>query len=711
MGHLQSGQTMDVSNRLACVTLFSERLTSMEVEQLSIVCSSLAAEVLPDLWLPKVPNLLFFSPLEKSKFENALNLPPICSPDARLTLLGSDNCTDGSKAGTAFTPYGFRAVGVKNNTVIGSVLPFRSDTFSWTIAFYLNNIQPDINARILTLLTNDENYSLDFTDSILELKNRTSTIIGHNISMFPEVFVALTRTHESPPFLSLYLGNANDNSQIIKVNEKNPYYSVLIPKDSGIVLGGGKLSPQDSGYLFPKEMACFYMFDQALTEPEINQLPTHCRIYMGGEIPSAVATTVTTTTESTATSVSFVSGSSVPNPVPSSSSSSQQPPTTTAKSNDPTIFITNDPILELEESILPNVDVTSTNLLSMASIMEHCHDFDPNLAVPPNNNQSNDLQVMFQIDQLQAVDTLNQMISVGGMLMLHWQVDTCNANSSTVFTERGRQPIYVSSAQEVWTPKLKFMSSADYNVFMQGKLFGEGMTAHLTYSGGKQIVEFWYLIYGKFDTSCTMGLSKFPFDQQKCTLIFQPTIFNQLLNIKQENVRYYWKAASNGEWNVEFNKLKYRVQPVRYNGGSYDIVVTRSSNYYVMYLALPVFILGLVILASFLLPVNETNRPLLTVTVLLALYFAQNEVLARLPVIDDNIVFGSYILQMSGFAACIAMLQLVLIFINNTTTLFSRKFCKGKIQLIQILNLAIAVAAIFVFVVIHINVLTTIGFR
>ena len=323
---------------------------------------------------------------------------------------------------------------------------------------------------------------------------------------------------------------------------------------------------------------------------------------------------------------------------------------------------------------------------------------------------------MFQIDQLQTVDTLNQMISVGGMLMLHWQVDTCNANSSTIFTERGRQPIYVASATEVWTPKLKFLSSADYNVFMQGKLFGEGMTAHLTYSGGKQILDFWYLIYGKFDTSCNMVLSKFPFDQQKCTLIFQPTIFNQLLNIKQENVRYYWKAGSNGEWNVEFDKLKYRVQPIRYNGGSYDtvffdIVVTRSSNYYMMYLALPVFILGLVVLVSFLLPVNETNRPLLTVTVLLALYFAQNEVLARLPVIDDNIVFGSYILQMSAFAASVAMLQLVLIFINNTISLFSRKLCKGKIQLIQILNLAIAVAAIFVFVVIHINALATIGFR
>ena len=159
--------------------------------------------------------------------------------------------------------------------------------------------------------------------------------------------------------------------------------------------------------------------------------------------------------------------------------------------------------------------------------------------------------------------------------------------------------------------------------------------------------------------------------------------------------------------------MKSRISSIKFGGRlvekvEFDIVVSRIPDYYFLYLTVPVLILGIVELASFLLPANDSNRPMLSITVLLAMYFAQNEVLSRLPVTQGDVVLGSYVLRMTIFTAAIAVIQLIILFIATTFNV-GKKFCGNKMGLIRLLDFVVGLAALTAFVAIHVLAMTSIN--
>ena len=121
-------------------------------------------------------------------------------------------------------------------------------------------------------------------------------------------------------------------------------------------------------------------------------------------------------------------------------------------------------------------------------------------------------------------------------------------------------------------------------------------------------------------------------------------------------------------------------------------------------------ILGLVELASFLIPANDSNRPMLSITVLLAMYFSQNEVLLRLPITKGDVLLGSYVLQMSIFTSTVAITQLVMLFIATTFNVGKKVCCNKKMAIVRFLDFIIFLTALTAFGAIHLLVLVKLNY-
>ena len=157
---------LTAENSMACVLLYATQLTSMEIKQLPTLCSSLATEQIQSPNVPQLGNLLFFSPFSSSNesmaVENAFFLPRSCDVI---------ECTDSGIPGQ-MTPYGFPALSVEDGKFLGTYEPFRqAETGSWTIGFYLNNIEPNISRRLFMTSNGDHELWTEVVDSKLSFKN------------------------------------------------------------------------------------------------------------------------------------------------------------------------------------------------------------------------------------------------------------------------------------------------------------------------------------------------------------------------------------------------------------------------------------------------------------------------------------------------------------------------------------------------------------
>ena len=692
----ETPQKLNSDNRMACIMLYNEQLTFMEIRQLPTVCASKGTQELSASEDIRYNTLQFFSPLaatnESTTGDYAYYLPKLGIADGTTDNIvypcPSSQC---SVATGSMSVYDFPTINTTSSKVLGAYQPFQSTSLenTWTVAFYVrnnNNQAPSSNGNMFTL-SETSAFIVDFNSSTLLFKVQQSqgsnTVEITSLDLFDESFVAITRNANGT--LSIGIGDAKDFSNSFEMSFTTSDFSGYFHfSDASLLkLGGNPSTPME-----PNELGCFFVFSSILSTGEVKQLPTFCRNWVSG---SVVTTTTSpapvTSTDSCQCTDSFDTSRAIPSQVPQSTSESLL-------------------------SSIPEVGFSSTSPLLINKIMEKCHDFDPDLAVPPNRNKTTILDVGFEAMTLHGFDTVNEFVSVGGLLMVHWRVDTCPIESETIFSSRNFQELFVPSIDQVWIPKLKFMSSESSNIFMKGDNVGSELIAHLTNDGSNFIIDFWYMIYGKFDSKCEMkkALSKFPMDTQNCTLSFELGMPTQLMSARSETFKYIWNVGEdNGEWDILSEKLQSRIVRKLSAGRmvetlEFDVVGSRVWNYYVTYLAVPVFILGIVEIATFLIPTHDADRAMLSITILLALYFAQSEVLSHLPIIKNSVLLGSYVVQMAIFSASVAVAQLLCIFIA-TTFKSSRKLCANRVKFVRIFDLFCLLLAIAAFVLIHALVL------
>ena len=152
-------------------------------------------------------------------------------------------------------------------------------------------------------------------------------------------------------------------------------------------------------------------------------------------------------------------------------------------------------------------------------------------------------------------------------------------------------------------------------------------------------------------TYCTLDVQHFPFDNQKCSIIFISWTFNGLkldvtYNQSEQQAVYY--TPKNQEWyvdnvTVERHEKIYACCVEPYPDVTFTIHMTRRSLFYIINLIFPCLLIYAVSFLGFFLPVESGEKVNLEITILLALVVFLLIVGETLPPTPDAIpVLGEY---------------------------------------------------------------------
>ena len=146
-------------------------------------------------------------------------------------------------------------------------------------------------------------------------------------------------------------------------------------------------------------------------------------------------------------------------------------------------------------------------------------------------------------------------------------------------------------------------------------------------------------IAGQFLTRCSVDMTMFPFDTQKCALEVGPiSLPVSYLNITAM-VDTSFDGAIYGE-SEEFELISNSTETSlqgKFSSAVFQIILLRRSGYYVLNIILPCCLLAFLSLVTFCLPVNSGERVSLQITVLLSQSVYQLILTNYVPVTSINI--------------------------------------------------------------------------
>ena len=603
---------MPASNdfRVFCVAIYNERLTTMEINQLPTVCQSLGQTPVNEP-ITSIKNLKYFNPLYSlnslSMVESAFYLPVFGTQSTSHYQIDfpcdSSQCVMNSQPSdrTFNTIFDFPALEIPEGLVAGNYVPFTEPiTNTFTIAFYLhlnpnNQANDGVLHNIFTMVYYNGSqfpirmsfFYFNTNTTALEIQQSGGAIqmLFNDLVLSEHNFIAFN-CHPTDGIHVYNIDLVSPGQPFVEIFSSSQ--TIAFPfKHSMFTIGGGALD--ESGEflpnIWPNYMSCVFVYDTDFTiENKIRNLMQFCDNWVGAY--DFVTTTTTTTAATTTTTIAestTTAGTEDGTPTITDSTTTTNDDSILVPNSDGSVSTSTTPIWKA----IPQVEITSTRITPIEKVQKECHDFDAKESAPPNRNQSTKVDLYFQVETLHYVDTVGETISIGGLLLMHWKVDTCSINDKTIFSSLGRQELLVASPDEVWTPKFKFTSSATSNIYMKGNDIGYDFMVHAFEKDGNQVLDFWYLIYGKFDSKCSMQLTQFPLDQQKCTLSFQTTAPEALVDVQSKKLYFSWAAGDNNEWKTDTQEMKSRVYSVNFGGRNvqrveFDLVVSRIPNYYLL---------------------------------------------------------------------------------------------------------------------------------
>lgn len=130
---------------------------------------------------------------------------------------------------------------------------------------------------------------------------------------------------------------------------------------------------------------------------------------------------------------------------------------------------------------------------------------------------------------------------------------------------------------------------------------------------------------GNFLTSCSLDMSKYPFDTQQCSVVFENWAYSGddvELDKASDTVDIDDGANSNGLWNIDSTSvsLEYDTSDfgVQYSLVTFSLNLSRKPRYYLFNLIAPGVLLVAMTLAVFWLPADSGEKVGFGTTILLS---------------------------------------------------------------------------------------------
>ncbi|PIK42135.1 putative neuronal acetylcholine receptor subunit alpha-10 [Apostichopus japonicus] len=222
-----------------------------------------------------------------------------------------------------------------------------------------------------------------------------------------------------------------------------------------------------------------------------------------------------------------------------------------------------------------------------------------------------------KLSRILKIDERNQILATAVWLEQWWHDDYLKWNPEDYdnLTE------VTISSRRIWIPDTVLYNSADVD-----KEPGTGVlltNAVINYTGGV-----YWPAPAIFKSSCSLVITRFPFDEQTCILKFGPWAYlgNEVIMRQVSESGDFSQLTPNGQWKllampVEENLVKYGCCPIPFSDITFTLELRRKELFYLFNLVIPSILMSWLSVLSFYMPMESGEKVGLNITVLLALVF------------------------------------------------------------------------------------------
>ena len=159
------------------------------------------------------------------------------------------------------------------------------------------------------------------------------------------------------------------------------------------------------------------------------------------------------------------------------------------------------------------------------------------------------------------------------------------------------------------------------------------------------------------ESKCSVSIRYFPFDKQSCQLSFglwTSTVIEILVNV-QSSTMDLSQMDKNDAWDILSATGETIVGSVNSNA-VYTINLQRKPEYYIYNIFLPVFSLSLLVVLTFLIPVESGDKMGYSMTVYLSFAIFLTIVSSSLPVSSETIIVSMYLIILLVFGTLVVVI-------------------------------------------------------
>ena len=250
-----------------------------------------------------------------------------------------------------------------------------------------------------------------------------------------------------------------------------------------------------------------------------------------------------------------------------------------------------------------------------------------------------EISINFTLQRLLHVDDANKNFAIAAQFTAHW-FSPCHS-----FQIGDTELTLKVDETQFWTPSLIHLNSvADHAMTSQdARLFVRTRQPNLT------LIRFFTQRIGVFESNCDLQFDFFPFDQQNCTVV---------LVLKERPDITRLKVMSNGKvdidpdvtpesstWQLVALSLSDSQEIVYSDNRSiakFSLLLQRNPQFYIFNFLLPCLLFNLLSLMAFGLEITDPDRPMLTVTLLLALAVTHTDISQNIPPAPQRNLLSNY---------------------------------------------------------------------
>jgi hypothetical protein len=220
------------------------------------------------------------------------------------------------------------------------------------------------------------------------------------------------------------------------------------------------------------------------------------------------------------------------------------------------------------------------------------------------------INASFSIAAINGFDEVSGELSIAGFLTVTWKDENVGWNPATA----GGVGAVSVPQNLVWKPPLMLITPSR-KILVMGDGMDDFMTVKLVFDG----TAYWTpgaIMY----LSCSVDVTYFPFDIQKCQIPFAPWgyLLNEIQFITPSPTIDLSFYGSNGEWIIASTSSAATIRGT-FPVAEFTLTLERRPAYFVINVVLPILFLAALNVLVFLLPVESGERVSYAITVLLAI--------------------------------------------------------------------------------------------